>query len=279
MAEAEAAEGAVETGEAAAPAEPSGWTDGLSEDAQGYVENKGWDSADQLLSSYRSLEKTTGAPPDQIMRIPQEADDAEGWSDVYSKLGRPKTADAYELDVPDLPEGSVDMTSDMRNWAHEAGLSQRQAETIYEKYNSRIVELTDDLATQREEQAHEEEQELRREWGDSWDENIQAGVRFRQRFGVNDETINKLESALGLRGLLELTSKIGKGLGEHGLPSDQAADGGQQFSYSPAGAQAKIDELMGDTSFTERYMAGDKASLARITRLHAMAHPDVAKLG
>ena len=279
MAEAEAApsEPAAVAEVAATTEAPTTWTDGLNEDAQGYIENKGWKSPDQMLSSYKSLEKVSGVPADQIMRLPQEADDAEGWSDVYSKLGRPETAEGYELEAGDVPEGGFDLTPDLREWAHEAGLSQQQAQALHGKYNARLGEMAGEMAAQREEQATADEQDLRKEWGAAWDENIQAGVRFRERFGLNDETVNKLESALGLRGLLELSSKIGKGLGEQVMPGEPAATSGSEFGLSPAGARAKIDELMSDSSFSQKYMAGDAPAVSRMTRLHSLAHPEVAK--
>jgi len=260
-----------------APEAPA-WTAGLAEDAQGYVENKGWKGADQMLDSYRNLEKAMGAPGDQVLHLPKNAEDAEAWGKVYSKLGRPEDAAGYELNGPEVPEGSLDLTPDLASWAHEAGLSKTQAQSIYEKYNGRMEQAVQEHENQRMEQASAEEAALRKDWGGAWEENIAAGSRFRQKFGINDATMNKLENALGVRGVLELAAEIGRGLGEHqGMPSGEDSGAGSQFGMTPAAAKAKIADLFLDDKFKSDYLVkGLPEAKARMTRLHALAHPEVA---
>lgn len=257
--------------------EPSGsWTADLGEDAQGYVENKGWTGAEQMLDSYRNLEKSIGVPADQILHMPKNAEDTEGWNSVYNRLGRPETAEEYQLTGPEVPEGTVDLTGDLKEWAHEAGLSQQQAALIYEKYNGRLGEVAAEQQQYLDEAAQAEEVALKKEWGPAWDENIAAATRFRQRFGIDDATIDKLEQALGLRGVLELTAQIGRGLGEHVTPGGQGEDSGNglPFGMTPAAAKAKIGDLMLDKEFMSHYGDGNPQAMERMTRLHAIAYPD-----
>jgi hypothetical protein len=258
--------------------ESSTWTEGLGEDAMGYVENKGWTGAEQMLDSYRNLEKSMGAPADQLLHLPKTEEDTDGWNAVYAKMGRPETAEGYELTGPDMPEGALDLTPDLREWAHEAGLSQQQTASIYERYNSRLGELVTEQEQQIEEQAAADEAALKKEWGSAWDENLAAATRFRQRFGIDDATVSKLEQALGLRGVLELSAQIGRGLGEHQMPTGKE-DGGQDlaFGMTPAAARAKIDDLTLDKEFMDQYLGGKPQAVARMTRLHTIGHPDEAK--
>jgi len=271
-----AAEVAAPSESVEAPASEANWTDGLNEASQGFVENKGWKSADQMLDSYQNLEKTMGVPADQVLRLPKEGD-SEGWGSVYNRLGRPEEPSGYKLNEVEVPDGGVDLTSNLREWAHEAGLSQEQAAKIYDNYNARLGEVTQEIQVQKAEQSAADEQALRKEWGNAWDENIAAGVRFRQRFGLDDAMVDKLEDALGLRGLLELSASIGRGLGEHSMPTG-AEDGGESlpFGMTPAAAKAKIADLTLDKDFMDQYMDGRKEAVARMTRLHSIAHPDVA---
>ena len=279
----EAVEAAPEVATTETEATPSvtveapSWTEGLPEDAQGYVENKGWSGPDQMLDSYRNLEKAMGAPGESVLTLPKDAEDAEAWGAVYSKLGRPEDAAGYELSGPEVPEGGIDLTPDLASWAHEAGLSKAQAQSIYEKYNGRIEQATQEFETQRQEQASADEAALRKEWGAAWEENIAAGTRFRQKFGLDDAKMDKLESALGLRGLLELSAEIGRGLGEHkGMPGEDNG-AGTQFGMTPAAALAKINELMLDETFKSQYLdKGLPEAKARMNRLHALAHPEAA---
>jgi hypothetical protein len=261
---------------AEAPEAPS-WTEGLAEDAQGYVENKGWTGTDQMLDSYRNLEKAMGAPGESVLTLPKNAEDTEAWGAVYSKLGRPEDAAGYELASREVPEGGIDLTPDLASWAHEAGLSKTQAQSIYEKYNGRMEAASVEIQNQRQEQASADEAALRKDWGGAWEENIAAGTRFRQKFGLDDAKMDKLESALGLRGLLELSAEIGRGLGEHkGMPGEDNG-AGTQFGMTPAAALAKINELMLDETFKSQYLdKGLPEAKARMNRLHALAHPEVA---
>ena len=136
----------------APPAAPS-WTEGLAEDAQGYVENKGWSGPDQMLESYRNLEKAMGAPGESVLTLPKNAEDTEAWGVVYSRLGRPEDAAGYELSGPEVPEGGLDLTPDLATWAHEAGLSKTQAQSIFAKYNGRMEQAVQEHENQRMEQA------------------------------------------------------------------------------------------------------------------------------
>ena len=282
MAEEAAAEVAAPTeaveAEAPAPAasEASDWTAGLGEESRGFVENKGWTSADQALESYRNLEQLHGAPPEQIVRLPKK-DDADGWKEVYGRLGRPEESSGYEFNDTDIPDAGFGLKENLREWAHESGLSQNQASAIFDKYNARIVELGEEMQTKRAEQQMADEQALKKEWGSAWDENINAGRLFRQSFGLDGDTLDKLEDALGFRGVLELSAKIGRGLGEHQMPSGAEDNGdGLTFGMTPGAAKAKIGDLTLDKDFMGQYMEGKKEAVARMTRLHALAHPEVA---
>lgn len=276
MAEEAAVEVAAPTEVVEAEAPAANWTDGMEEMTQGFVENKGWKNPEQMLESYQHLEKTIGVPPERVVHLPKEGD-ADGWGEVYGRLGRPEEASGYKLNEIELPDGGVDLTPNLREWAHDAGLSQTQTSQLYDKYNARVVELGEEMQTQKAEQATADEQALRKEWGGAWEENIAAGTRFRQRFGLDDATVDKLEDALGLRGLLELSASIGRGLGEHQMPSG-AEDSGEGLTYgmTPGAAKAKIGDLTLDKDFMEQYMEGRPEAVNRMTRLHSLAHPDVA---
>jgi hypothetical protein len=259
------------------PAPSTAWTEGLDKLSRGYIENKGWTSAENMLESYRHLEKTTGTPADRIVHLPKDAADEQGWGQVYQRMGRPDDATGYELPETEPGPGQVSLNAHLRESAFKAGLSQKQAKSMAERFNEHTAALMKETMTKKQEQASVDEQELRKEWGSSWDENVAAAQRFKSTFNMSNETVDKLEDALGLRGLLELSAQVGRGLGEHSVPAKGEDSGaGLPFGMTPASAAAKIEELKEDETFMSQYMNGNKSAAARMHRLHALAHPDVA---
>lgn len=273
--EAVAAEGVAPSESVEVESPAASWTDGLNENSQGFVQNKGWESAEQMLESYQHLEKTVGAPADQVLRLPKEGD-AEGWSDVYNRMGRPESPEGYKLDSAGATEDGIDFQPRLREWAHEAGLSQGQTAQLNDKFQARLTEMAQEAQSQRVEQAAADEQELRKEWGDAWDSKVSDGKRFVQAFNIDNETLGKLESALGTAGLLRLSSEIGRGLGEHSDGGANMNADAAMFGMTPAVARAKINDLTLDKEFMSQYLEGNKEALDRMTRLHAVAHPEVA---
>ena len=68
--------------------ETSTWTSGLGEDSLAYVQNKGWESPENMLESYRSLEKFAGGSK-SLVELPGVDADEETMSAFYDRLGRP----------------------------------------------------------------------------------------------------------------------------------------------------------------------------------------------
>jgi hypothetical protein len=113
----------------------------LSADNRAAIEAKKWlkedgsYDANTALDAYRNLESEFS----KSIRTPGETATADEWNAFYSKMGRPETADKYELklDASTVPEGfPYDEKSaiEFRNWAHEAGLNPKQAQTLHDKY-------------------------------------------------------------------------------------------------------------------------------------------------
>ena len=107
---------------------PSGgdtWRSALEEDNRRLVENKGWQSPDDALKSYRQLDEYRG----RSVALPGEAATDEDWLMFRQKTGMPETADGYDF--------SGDMGADetaigsLKNLFHGAELDQRQAQTLY----------------------------------------------------------------------------------------------------------------------------------------------------
>lgn len=114
--------------------EPSGWMspdgefrNGAPEGIQALLDAKKWTNVGQLADAYGELEKFKGIGEHLV--IP-ETEDAEGWSDVFNKLGRPESHDKYEFTYDGDVKLSDELTGQFKEFAHELGLSQKQFQDI-----------------------------------------------------------------------------------------------------------------------------------------------------
>ncbi len=247
------------------------WTEGLEETALGYVENKGWKGAGDMLKSYQSLEGMQGVPPEQLLRLPSP-DDADGWTEAFGRLGRPEDAAGYEFPDFEVAEGAPDIADDFRSAAFEQGLSQKHARGVVDWFTTRMDAVREEQTEAAQLQSAADMTSLKAEWGQAYDENIQAGKLFAQRFGfLENGVLDKLENAMGTAGMLKFAAQIGRGLGEHTAPDDESASGA--FGATPGSAKDKILQLRGDVEFMKRYTEGDKHALKIMTELNQQAAP------
>jgi hypothetical protein len=65
--------------------------------------------------------------------VPEQADDADGWGKVYTKLGRPATAADYAVPEVELPEGmgfDAEFMRGLKEVAHASGMNQKQFDQV-----------------------------------------------------------------------------------------------------------------------------------------------------
>lgn len=268
---------------AAEPAAPASWLEGSDADTLGYVTKKGWKEPGDVLKSYRNLEQLTRLPAEQLVRLPGDPDDAEAWSEVHAKLGRPEGPDGYQFDNAAPPEGTVDLAPWFREQAHAHGLNQRQAAGMLEAYNAQIGTLLQEQEETKAAQLEQDVTALKREWGTEYEANVQAGKRFAAAFGLEADFLEGLEGTAGYLGLMKGAARIGRGLAEHSFV-DPGNEGEAQFGMTPDVAKAKIAELRADPQFQKAYLnldgqvpaATHKEAKDRMTQLMQVANPEPA---
>jgi len=84
----------------AQPSPGSVWTAAFDEDTNAYVSNKGWKEPQDLLMSYRNLEKFAGGAKN-LLELPPEDASPEQLDAFYTKLGRPASPDEYGIRPPE----------------------------------------------------------------------------------------------------------------------------------------------------------------------------------
>lgn len=181
-------------------------TSGLSLDLMNVVNDRQWKTPADVVNSYRNLEKLTGVPAEQIVKLPKD-NDPTAWNDVYSKLGRPATADKY--DIP-IPEGQSDeFAKTAREWFHKAGLSVAQARGVTEAWNAHVAGAQEAQQTQSKAKFEAEVNSLKAEWGSGYESNAALVDRAAMAFGMDQDTLSALKATMGPAKAMKFLHSIG----------------------------------------------------------------------
>lgn len=254
----------------------------LSEHHKELFAAKKWDpqsfTPTALLDNYANLEKLVGTPPDQLLKLPasQEIDKWDGWQ----KLGAPDKPDAYKITPPELPEGvewDQALEKSIREIGVEAKLLPHQIQALVDGYAGHIANLHNGAVTATGENAQQMQRELRAEWGDKYEHNIEVakGAARWAMDGMKSEdmqaALDKFEQSVGSANMVKMFAKIGQSLAE-----DNVIDGNVgPMAGTPAHARAQIEAKKADGNFMKAYTnlndPGHKAAVQEMTTLHKLA--------
>lgn len=264
--------GSAAAGHSGAPAGNQGgqgqdWTSSLSDDLRGYVQNKGFKDPANILESYRNLEKFHGVPQERLLRLPEKEDDPE-WNGIYERLGRPKEAKEYQIKVPEKM-GDPKFAEWAKGTFHELGLSKKQAEKLAEKWNGYIGNTLAERDQQYQHDLAQQDKNLQSEWGQAYSQNVEIAKNAAAKFGIDAQTIDKLEQSMGFAGVMKFMHRIGAGLGEHNFVGDNGKAPGV---LTPEAARNEISRLMQDSDFAKRLSNDDAEAKQKWDRLHQQAY-------
>jgi len=126
---------------------------------------------DDFVKSYLHSQKLVGL--DKIP-VPNKHATDEDWKEVYKRLGSPEAADGYKYS---LPEGHAVPEETLKSFSEEAvklGLLPNQADGIMKYYNEVINQGVTEQSVKAEEARSKAEQELRNEYGSTFDNRIKG---------------------------------------------------------------------------------------------------------
>lgn len=241
------------------------------------VKAKGWKGPADALLSYQNLEKVFGADKaGRTILAPKGDDDADGWNAVYNRLGRPESADRYELPVPEGDDGSFAQAA--APVLHELGLTTKQARGLAEWWNkasSARIEAADESFSK---QSETEYAALRGEWGAAAAQNEElakrAVLKFSKEAGIDEATFDAMERAIGTAKVMKLFHAIGAQFSESAFVSSDTPAAG---ALTPAQARNKQAAMFADKEFMARYLNPDErvrqSAIEEMMRLTRMANP------
>ncbi len=146
------------------------WKETISEEFRNDPNISKFTEIDALAKSYINATRMIGQ---EKVAVPNENSTDDQWNEVYGKLGRPESADKYQLEVQSetapLDESAIKQFAEN---AHQLGLNNKQAQGILEFYKNSMEGSVQQARVDTETAQANAEQELRKEWGRSYDENI-----------------------------------------------------------------------------------------------------------
>lgn len=274
--------GAGAGGDGGTPPPPADFLTQIPEEIRGEAYFKDIKDIGGLATRAFHQAKLIGVPPEQVIRL-AGPDDKAGWDGIWNRLGRPEAADKYQLGDPaKVPDGLTivpEVKTAFAQKAHELGLSQKQADALYQWQNSqRITGFETAMQGERQGLAAAE-QALKNAWGAAYD----------QKIGATNQLVDTLDRELQLGGELDAALKhmpaasrvaLGKAFDrlatlyrEHGVVG--SGGGGGEGALSPAEAMQQINALLADAEFTkawrDRTAPGHAEAIARMGRLSEFA--------
>lgn len=150
----------------------------------------------QAASLLGGQPKAEEAPPaavaEPFLKELPAADDKEGWAAVYAKMGRPETAEGYELPVPEGDTGEFAKAASQ--WLYDAGLSKQQAQALIASYNAHGTAQMEAHQAAIAQQVEKDMTSMKQSWGADFDANS-AIVRTAVNTFAPPEFIEMLDKA------------------------------------------------------------------------------------
>jgi len=238
----------------------------------------GWHS--QLPSEYRESKALKKFPDGaeglgKFIKSYGELEVLLGKKGALPSAGVPEKPDGYKLPDTVLSDGRTLDKAKFQDVIHKAGLSPEQASKLWGEYSGLLGQHVQSEATaeRNNKQDYQEKMnnvvgELRQEWGEKYDDHINAGQMVINKFTPDQESNDALTAALcsSVAGV-KFLAEIGKQFQENSIGSFT------QTRENFSDAQSELDSLTGD--MTSAYWNSDgkhsKAehdkAVARVTAL------------
>lgn len=247
------------------------WVATLPEELRGSpsakkFKGKTWDEAGpEIFKAYHHLER---------WQIPGEDATPEQKAAFHRRMGVPEKVEDYKI-TPEVPEGvpwNDEIQGAFAKFAHEQGLPPAVATRVVNWYLQRAGQGVDMQTTASAEEIKKTQAALRSKWGGAYDRNAGLVNRAVEEYGSEEFTT-----------LLDNTVVDGVKLGNHPAMLEFLRHYGEQrleAGFIPGDsllttqkdALAEANAILDDPKHP--YWQGDKAAIAKVQKLLAIAHPD-----
>ncbi len=252
------------------------WHASFEGDDLGWLENRGLtklsakEALPVVIDGFRNAEKKIGLPSDQILRLPADRTVEGSMNEVYNSLGRPEASDGYELKT-DADGGDKDFSEWAKTTFHKAGLSQKQADGLYSEFTGMIASSEEKKIADTNLANQAADADLRREWGGTYDHNMDIAKQAVWALGATTGVVDKIEEIFGYSEVMKMFNTIGTKIGEDVFIGPDNTAGIPGLPSTPQAASQRIKELKNDSAFVTKYNSSDHEARTLMTNLHKIA--------
>ena len=223
-----------------------------------------------LFKSFDHAQEMIGKQP---VGVPGENASQDEWNNFYKALGRPDSANGYDIKLPEkMPDGieaSDELMSSFKEFAHELGLTPKQAQALVEFDIKRQGETAGNLNTSREEQLKKMDEEFEsltsKIFGERADEAIENSRKLLSRYAPKDltEHIKSLDN----NSLLMLTSVL-DGVTKDYIKEDTPINGQTSPPTSRDELLSEAHKLMQSEAFRNEFNVEHKKTRQRVESIY-----------
>lgn len=189
-----------------------------------------------------------------VVSLPGKDAGDEAWNAFHTAMGRPETAEGYELNFGDSVKADEGMVQFGKELFFEMGLSGDRAQGAADKWNSFVQQSNEAVTTKLAEDNQNALDTLATTWGADLEANKAAGQRVVQSLGLPEDVMSKLDDSIGTAAVVQLLATIGRKSDEGGFTSGGGnGDPNDPASMTKEQAASKIASLGEDKDFQAKF--------------------------
>lgn len=199
----------------------------------------------KLSKSYLELQSLMGQGR---VAIPKDDADAVAWGLYDKAFGIPDTADGYQLTAAE----GADL-AEFKNLMKQNHIAPAVAQKLLDAHLHEFEVYEQMKEQQAEVDKSNAEQQLKKEWGLKYSENMSKAAKYLEKMSGNQEDYEYFLSKIGNDAkFIKLLAQMGNSISEGSLGGMEGQVSG--FTKTPSEAKAELDRILNDPS--DAYWAG-----------------------
>lgn len=256
---------------------PTSFVDSIQDAGlKAWATNKGWKDTESALRSAHQLEKMVGAPADEVLRLPKNADE-KTIKAVFSKLGKPADPAEYKFFVPEGQQPDTEFQDWARGAFHEADLTAAQAAKLSEKHETDRLAKLEAAQTKYNADVEAGNRELQRELGAGYERKLAMAKNAARELGFTKEMLDGMEAQVGYKETMKFMVGLTDKLGEDNFITGEMKTSGFHSRMTPEQAKDAWLKMTLDPETTKALLDKDhpahKEMLTRKGKLFELMHP------